>query len=258
MRIHPPIPLAPRGAVRFSVLVGLWALLVVAQPQAQSLADLAREQQAKRAAQPTAKAEHVYTNDNLPRTGVLSTGSEVVVETAAPPQQPVEWKSDVNAFNASMEEFRSLNGEQLGQVFISKANPELVREEFAERRQWEQSLFAAKQKFVDSANEYANLWQSCQASVTAVEMAGAGQRQTCLTNLAKTRAQANQAKTELYKLAEKGQQAVKTSASSVPGSKRTATVSTKPATVSAKPATTTPKTVPKTPTASKPVARLPQ
>jgi hypothetical protein len=230
------------------------ALLGVAQSQAQSLADLAREQQAKKAAQPTAKAVHVYTNDNLPRSGVLNAGTEAV-ETGAAPQQPVEWKNDVDSFNASREEFRSLNGEQLGQVFISKANPELMRQEFAERKLWEQSLFAAKQKFVDSANEYANLWQSCQASVTAVEMAGASQRQTCLTNLAKTRAQANQAKSELYKLAEKGQQAVQTSASSVATSKRTATVSAKPA---AKPATTAPKVVPKTPTASKPVARLPQ
>ena len=254
MRIQPPIQDALRVVVRFSLPVGLLALLCVAQPQAQSLADLAREQQAKKAAQPTAKAEHVYTNDNLPRSGVLNSGNEVV-ETAAPPQQPVEWKNDVDSFNTSLEEFRSLNGEQLGQVFISKANPELAREEFAERRLWEQSLFAAKQKYVDSATEYSNLWQSCQASVTAVEMAGANQRQTCLVNLAKTRAQANQAKTELYKLAEKGQQAVQASAASSSTSKRTASASAKPA---AKPATTAPKPVPKTPTASKPAARLPQ
>ena len=229
---------ALRATLGFLFAVGLLAMLCAAKPQAQSLADLAREQQAKKAAAPPAKAQRVYTNDNLPHHTTMTLGnapaeadSADAGNSAKHSDRPVEWKEDVNSFNMTAEEFRNLDREQLGQAFISKVDPTLVGQAFPERIQWQESLFAARQRFLDATNRYNQQWQSCQTSMAA----GAGERQACLTSLEKARTEANQAKTDLYATAGKGQQAVRKGA---PSSSTSSTTTRKaaPASTSAKPA----------------------
>jgi hypothetical protein len=164
------------------------SLLLLGSASAQSLGELARQEQAKKAAQSGTTAQHTYTNDDL-GTGTSATpgSSSKSNSIATRGQRLFPWKDDVQVALRSVEDARRLDRTRLAETVLTLRDPKLARKGFPDRDGWEDWLSRRKEWFIDAVEAYVKLWDSCKERATLEESAR-DSRMGDVINLQKCRA----------------------------------------------------------------------
>jgi hypothetical protein len=190
------------------------SLLLLGSATAQSLGELARQEQAKKAAQSEPTAQHTYTNDNLgtgasPTPGISKPSSN----TRKGDKRLFPWRDDVQAALKSVEEARRLDRTGLADAVLSLRDSKLAHKGFPDRDSWEEWLDRRKEWFIDAVGTYVKLWDSCKERATLEEsardsrMGDAISLQKCRADRDAAKGRATSEETEFDWLAGRGQEA---------------------------------------------------